>query len=98
MKKIALALLVASVSLMAADGAAAYKKCVSCHGAKAEKKALNKSAVIQGWDAAKIEASLKGYKAGTLNNYGMGALMKGQVASYDDATIAAVSAYIAGLK
>ena len=98
MKKIALALLVASVSLMAADGAAAYKKCVSCHGAKAEKKALNKSAIIQGWDAAKIEASLKGYKAGTENNYGMGALMKGQVASYDDATIAAVAAYIAGLK
>ena len=98
MKKIALALLVASVSLMAADGAAAYKKCVSCHGAKAEKKALNKSAIIQGWDAAKIEASLKGYNAGTENNHGMGALMKGQVASYDDATITAVSAYIAGLK
>ena len=98
MKKIALALLVASVSLMAADGAAAYKKCVSCHGAKAEKKALNKSEIINTWDAAKIEASLKGYKAGTENNHGMGALMKGQVASYDDATIAAVSAYIAGLK
>ncbi len=98
MKKIALALLVASVSLMAADGAAAYKKCVSCHGAKAEKKALNKSAVIQGWDAAKIEKALHGYKAGTLNNYGMGALMKGQVASYDDATIAAVAQYISGLK
>jgi len=98
MKKIALALLVASVSLMAADGAAAYKKCVSCHGANAEKKALNKSEIINTWDAAKIEASLKGYKAGTLNVYGMGALMNGQVASYDDATIKAVSEYIAGLK
>ena len=98
MKKIVLALLVASVSLMAADGAAAYKKCVSCHGAKAEKKALNKSEIINTWDAAKIEESLKGYKAGTLNVHGMGALMKGQVASYDDATITAVSAYIATLK
>jgi len=98
MKKIVLALLVASVSLMAADGAAAYKKCASCHGAKAEKKALNKSEIINTWDAAKIEESLHGYKAGTLNNHGMGALMKGQVASYDDATIKAVSAYIATLK
>ena len=98
MKKIALALLVASVSLMAADGAAAYKKCVSCHGAKAEKKALNKSEVIGGWDAAKIEAALHGYKAGTRNIHGMGALMKGQVASYDDATIKAVAAYVSGLK
>ncbi len=99
MKKIALALLVASVSLMAADGAAAYKaKCASCHGANAEKKALNKSEIINTWDAAKIEASLQGYKAGTLNVHGMGALMKGQVAAYDDATIKAVSEYITTLK
>lgn len=98
MKKIALTLLVASVSLMAADGAALYKKCVACHGAKAEKPALNKSEVIAGWDAAKIEEALKGYKAGTRNTKGMGALMKGQVAAYSDADIAAVSAYIAGLK
>ncbi len=98
MKKIALALLVASVSLMAADGAAAYKKCVSCHGAKAEKKALNKSEIINTWDAAKIASTLKGYKAGTTNNHGMGALMKGQVAAYDDATIDAVAQYITTLK
>jgi len=83
---------------MAADGAAAYKKCASCHGAKGEKKALNKSEIIAGWDAAKTEEALNGYKAGTRNVHGMGALMKGQVASYDAATIKAVSAYIAGLK
>ncbi|MEJ2468310.1 MAG: c-type cytochrome [Campylobacterales bacterium] len=98
MKKIALTLLVASVSLMAADGAALYKKCAACHGASAEKKALGKSQIINTWDAAKIEESLKGYKAGTLNVHGMGALMKGQVASYSDEDIKAVSAYIAGLK
>ena len=98
MKKIVLALLVASVSLMAADGAAAYKKCASCHGAKGEKKALNKSEVIAGWPAAKTEEALNGYKAGTRNVHGMGALMKGQVASYDAATIKAVSEYITTLK
>ena len=98
MKKIALTLLVASVSLMAADGAALYKKCAACHGANGEKKALGKSQVIQGWDAATTEAALNEYKAGTRNVHGMGALMKGQVAPYSEADIKAVSAYIAGLK
>ena len=98
MKKIALTLLVASISLMAADGSALYSKCAACHGKNAEKKALGKSEIINAWDAAKIEEALKGYKAGTTNNHGMGALMKGQVASYSDADITAVSAYIAGLK
>ena len=98
MKKIALVLLVTGVSLMAADGAALFKKCAACHGAHGEKKALGKSGVIGGRDAAAIEADLKGYKAGTTNKKGMGALMKGQVASYSDADIAAVSAYINGLK
>jgi cytochrome c553 len=98
MKKIALTLLLASVSLMAADGAAAYKKCVACHGAKAEKKALGKSEVINTWDVAKLESALNDYKAGTRNSKGMGALMKGQVASYDAAKIKAVSEYITTLK
>ncbi len=98
MKKIVLTLLVASVGLMAADGAALYKKCAACHGAKGEKAALGKSAKIGGMDAAALAADLKGYKAGTVNKKGMGALMKGQVAAYDDAQIEAVSAYIAGLK
>jgi cytochrome c553 len=98
MKKLALVLAFAAASsLFAADGAALYKKCAACHGAKAEKKALNKSQIIQGWDAAKIEASLKGYKDGSYGG-AMKGLMKGQVASYDDAQIKAVSEYIAGLK
>lgn len=97
MKKMALALLVAGVSLMAADGAALYKKCAACHGGKGEKSALNKSAVIGGMAAADLEAALNDYKAGTRNMKGMGALMKGQVASYSDADIAAVSSYINSL-
>ena len=82
----------------AADGKALYAKCVSCHGAKGEKKALGKSEVITGWDAAKTEEALKGYKAGTRNVHTMGALMKGQVASYSDEDIKAVSEYISKLK
>ncbi|MBN2964668.1 c-type cytochrome [Sulfurospirillum sp. T05] len=97
MKKVLFALLVVGVSsLVAADGAAVYKKCISCHGASAEKKALGKSEVIAGWAADKQIAALKGYKDGT---YGgpMKNLMKGQVANLSDAEIEAVSKYVESL-
>jgi cytochrome c553 len=98
MKKLTLALLLAGSSLMAADGATLFKKCAACHGQKAEKKALGKSDVIAGWDVKTIVTDLKGYKAGTLNKKGMGAVMKGQMASFSDADMEAVAAYIHGLK
>lgn len=98
MKKIALAMLFAGVSMMAADGKALSAKCTACHGASYEKVALGKGAVVKGQSAAAIEASLKAYKAGTQNKAGMGALMKGQVAAMSDADIKALSAYIAGIK
>ena len=75
-----------------------YAVCKGCHGANGEKKALGKSTVITGQDVAKTITQLNGYKAGTLNQYGMGGLMKGQVASMDEATIKAVAEYIAGMK
>ena len=99
MKKITLALMLAgAASLAMADGAALYKKCAGCHGAKAEKPALGKSAVIAGLDVATLEKDLKGYKAGTLNKNGMGMLMKGQVTALSDADIKALAEYIHGLK
>jgi len=98
MKKFAITMLLAGSTLLMADGAAAYAKCVGCHGANGEKKALNKSAVITGQDSAKTLEQLKGYKAGTLNISGMGGLMKGQVTSMDEATMQAVSDYIAAMK
>ena len=98
MKKVVLTLMaVGAMSFLAADGAALYKKCAGCHGAKGEKKALGASQVIGGWDAAKTVAALKGYKDGSYGG-AMKGVMKGQVASYSDADIAAVSAYIATLK
>lgn len=98
MKKFAITMLLAGSTLLMADGAASYAKCVGCHGANGEKAALGKSAIIKGQDAAKTVEQLHGYKAGTLNVHGMGALMKGQVASLDDATIQAVADYIAAMK
>ena len=98
MKKLAITMLLVGTTLLMADGAAAFKKCTGCHGTNAEKAALGKSAIIKGQDAAKTMEQLKGYKAGTLNQHGMGGLMKGQVASMSDEDIKAVSDYIAAMK
>jgi len=98
MKKIAITMLLAGSTLLMANGAAAYAKCVGCHGANGEKAALGKSAVITGQDAAKTFEQLSGYKAGTLNQHGMGGLMKGQVASMDEATMHAIAKYISEMK
>ncbi|SFV61655.1 Cytochrome C553 (soluble cytochrome f) [hydrothermal vent metagenome] len=98
MKKIAIAMLFAGSTLLMADGAAAFAKCAGCHGQNGEKPALGKSAVIAGQDAAKTVEQLKGYKAGTLNQHGMGGVMKGQVAAMDDATMKEVADYIAAMK
>jgi cytochrome c553 len=98
MKKFAITMLLAGSTLLMADGAAAYAKCIGCHGANGEKSALGKSAIITGQDAAKTIEQLNGYKAGTLNQKGMGGLMKGQVANMDDATIKAVADHIAAMK
>ena len=99
MKKACIVLALAAVtSLMAADGAEIYKtQCFSCHGEKAVKPALNKSQVIAGWDAAKIEASLKGYKDGT---YGgpMKGVMAGQVKNLSEADIKDIASQIAAIK
>ncbi|NWF66652.1 MAG: c-type cytochrome [Campylobacterales bacterium] len=98
MKKLALALLIAgSSSLFAADGAALFGKCASCHGAKGEKAALGKSQIIAGWDAAKTETALKGYKDGSYGG-AMKNLMKGQVATLSDDDVKALATYIATLK
>ena len=79
------------------DGKALFAKCAGCHGADGKTAALGKSAVIAGQAAADLETKISGYKAGTLNTAGMGALMKGQVASMSDDDIKAVATYISGL-
>jgi len=84
--------------LNAADGSALFQKCAACHGKSGEKAALGKSEVIAGWKADKTLDALKGYKAGTRNTKGMGALMKGQMASFSDADMKTVSDYIAKMK
>ena len=84
--------------LSAADGGALYQKCAACHGLKGEKAALGKSEVISGWSSAKTLEALKGYKAGTRNTKGMGAIMKGQTATLSDGDMKTLADHISGLK
>ncbi len=80
------------------DGAKLYAKCAGCHGQKGEKKALGKSAPIGGLSKESLLESLKGYRAGDLNRYGMGALMKSQVSSFGDKELEKLAEYISSLK
>lgn len=98
MKKVLfLVSLACATSIFAADGATLFKTCIACHGAKAEKSALNKSQVIAGWDAAKITAALNGYKDGSYGG-AMKATMAPQVKNLDAESIATLAKYIEGLK
>jgi len=78
------------------SGKKLFATCAGCHGLNGEKKALGQSAVIQGWDVAKIEKALHGYKDGS---YGaaMKGVMKGQVMKLNDAQIKALAEYISSL-
>lgn len=96
--KTLIAILGLTAMLSAADAGALFQKCAACHGAKAEKAALGKSEVIAGWKADKTLEALKGYKAGTRNTKGMGAIMKGQTAALSDADMKALADHIAALK
>ena len=85
-----------SLSATNEAGKTVYKACASCHGQNAEKPALGKSQVIQGWSALKTEAALKGYVDGTYGS-SMKAIMKGQAARLSADETKAVSDYISAL-
>jgi len=84
---------VAVVNLSAADGKSLFNKCMGCHGANGEKKALGKSAVIKGWSEEKVIEALNGYKNGTYGG-AMKGVMKGQVMALKDEDIKALATYI----
>ena len=78
------------------NGADLFKVCSSCHGVNGEKKALNKSQVIQGWSEVQVSTALIGYKDGSYGG-AMKGLMKSQVTKLSDEEIAALSKYISEL-
>ena len=98
MKKIALTMIFAGATLMAAgNGQALFAKCAGCHGQDGKTKALGKSNPIAGLPADTIVKDLEGYKAGTLNKHGMGGVMKGQAAALSADDMKALADYISKL-
>ncbi len=85
----------------AADGAEIYKKCVTCHGKKAEMVYLKKVPALNTIAPEQRLADMKAYKAGEINGgkgkVNMGAIMKAQMAPLSDEDIAAVNEYITSL-
>ena len=79
-----------------------FKKCIACHGAKAEKAYLNKVPVLTTVDPAERLELMKGYKAGTVEGgkgkIGQGAIMKIQMSTLSEEDMAAVNEYISTLK
>ncbi len=73
-------------------------KCQSCHGANMEKQALGKSKITNTLTAEEIKQDLLGYKAKTLNHFGLGATMWGQAAALSDQEIDELAKYIPTLK
>ena len=82
--------------LAAKSGADLFKVCSSCHGMNGEKKALNKSKIIQGWSEAQLSTALNGYKDGSYGG-AMKGLMKPQATKLSDEDIAILSKYISEL-
>jgi cytochrome c len=91
MKKIIIA---ASLLTACVAFANPYAKCAGCHGANGEKAALGKSKIIKDMTKAEFVSALKGYKDGSYGG-AMKGLMKGQVASLDEATMQEIADKIA---
>jgi cytochrome c553 len=81
-----------------ANGEALYKTCLGCHGDKGKTKALHLSKAIAGQDAATTIKQLNAYKKGQLNQYGLGHIMKIQVATLSKDDIKSLASYIEKLK
>ena len=86
--------LLASTSLMAADGAKLYgAKCAECHGADGKDAAIAGKAIIGGGTLAK----LNGYKAGTFGG-AQKETMQASLTGISDADLQAIAAYVDTLK
>jgi len=90
-------MLTLNTSLMA-DGKSLYKNCAGCHGDNGKTKGLQLSATIAGQSPSKTIKQLTAYKKGELNKYGLGNIMKMQVATLSNANIKELASYVATLK
>jgi len=97
--KFAVFTILLATTLFGTDGKTLYDgKCKSCHGASGQLKALGKSRQIGGLNKNELNAAMKGYKAGTLDQYGMGSTMKRNLALISDSDARELTDYISKLQ
>jgi len=100
MKKtlIILSIMLTYNTALMANGEALYKNCLGCHGKNGKTKALHLSKSIAGQPSATTIKQLTAYKKGQLNKYGLGHIMKIQVATLSKGDIKSLASYIENLK
>jgi len=97
MKQILMLLLLVN-SVGYADPQGIYEsKCQGCHGVDGMSYAMTKSEPIATLTQQELEKRLKAYKWNKRNAYGMGTLMQGQVANYNDMELKYLADYISEL-
>lgn len=74
-----------------------YTRCTPCHGKNGQINALQKSRIIGGEDRETLLYELEEYKAGRLNQYGLGQIMKGQLQNLNHNDLKILAYYISTL-
>ena len=103
MKKILFTILLASVSLMAADGAKLYKqRCALCHGQKAEKSPRDGVPILAGRNVTELALTIRAYRdqderVGTYTMHKNSQIMYDATSSLSRDKIVALAKYISGL-
>jgi len=104
MKKVILALLLASVSLLAANGEKLYEqRCASCHGKDAHKSPRNGVPTLAARDVTELALTIRAYRdqdenIGAYTMHKSSQIMKDSTSSLTRDQIVAISKYISGLK
>ena len=73
-----------------------FKQCQACHGLKAEKAAMNRSAIIKNWSALRIKEALLGYKKGSYGG-ALKSVMQAQIKMLSRQELEALAEYISKL-
>ncbi len=79
------------------EGAVLYSSCKFCHGNKAEKIYMDAIPSLRDSNINTLIKKLEGYKAGTINDYGFGEIMKQQMKNIPDEKITTLAKYIKNL-
>ena len=104
MKKITIMLLLASMSLMAANGAKIYKqRCSLCHGEKAQKSPRKGVPALASRDVVELALTIRAYRdqdenIGSYTSHKSSQVMKDSTSGLTRDAIVAIAKYISGLK